>query len=164
MLISNEHFADSPAEAARAALADLAGAADEVHVVVTARDLGRVLPSAWQQRVKMGARQPYRKFLATVRRERRRPEVLALPGRARRSSSAGPPGSPGDRVHLVVVPPPGAPRDELWRAPASVLGVDVSRPRHRGRAAPTTPSASSRPSCCDGVNDARSPRASGRRR
>ena len=51
-----------------AALAELASVADEVHVVVTARDLGRVLPSAWQQRVKMGARQPYRRFLATVRR------------------------------------------------------------------------------------------------
>ena len=37
--------------------------------MVTARDLGRVLPSAWQQRVKMGARQPYRTFLGSVRRE-----------------------------------------------------------------------------------------------
>lgn len=62
VLISHEHFSDSSAEAAAAALADLASAAEEVHVVVTVRDLGRVLPSAWQQRVKQGARQPFAKL------------------------------------------------------------------------------------------------------
>lgn len=124
-LVTNEHFSDSPPEAAAAALADLAGAADEVHVVVTARDLGRVLPSAWQQRVKMGARQPYRRFLATVRRGEddqkfwRYQDVPAILGRW----SAG---LPDARVHLVVVPPAGAPRDELWLRTASVLGLDVT--------------------------------------
>ena len=125
VLLTNEHFADSPAEAARAALDDLADAADEVHVVVTARDLGRVLPSAWQQRVKMGARQAYRRFLATVRRDEDDqkfwryqdvPAILEL-------WSAG---LPDERAHLVVVPPPGAPREELWLRTASVLGVDVA--------------------------------------
>ncbi|MBC2933894.1 hypothetical protein [Nocardioides sp. zg-1228] len=124
-LVSNEHFSDSPDGAAAAALADLAGAADEVHVVVTARDLGRVLPSAWQQRVKMGARQPYRRFLATVRRGEGDqkfwryqdvPAILAL-------WSAG---LPGERAHLVVVPPAGAPREELWLRSAAVLGADVT--------------------------------------
>ena len=125
VLLTNEHFADSPAEAARAALDDLADAADEVHVVVTARDLGRVLPSAWQQRVKMGARQAYRRFLATVRRDEDDqkfwryqdvPAILEL-------WSAG---LPDERAHLVVVPPPGAPREELWLRTAAVLGVDVA--------------------------------------
>ncbi|GAB3029296.1 hypothetical protein GCM10011376_14670 [Nocardioides flavus (ex Wang et al. 2016)] len=124
-LITNEHFSDSPPDAAAAALADLAGAADEVHVVVTARDLGRVLPSAWQQRVKMGARQPYRRFLATVRRGEgdqkfwRYQDVAAVLGRW----SAG---LPGPRAHLVVVPPSGAPRDELWLRTSAVLGLDVT--------------------------------------
>lgn len=125
VLVSNEHFADTPPEAAAAALAELAAVADEVHVVVTARDLGRVLPSAWQQRVKMGARQPYRRFLGTVRRGddgqkfwryQDVPAILALWS----------PGLPAQQVHLVVVPPPGAPRDELWLRTASVLGVDVA--------------------------------------
>jgi hypothetical protein len=124
-LVTNEHFSDSPPDAAAAALADLAGAAEEVHVVVTARDLGRVLPSAWQQRVKMGARQPYRRFLATVRRGEddqkfwRYQDVPAILG----LWSAG---LPDARVHLVVVPPAGAPRDELWLRTASVLGLDVT--------------------------------------
>jgi hypothetical protein len=125
VLISNEHFSDSPPEAVAAALAELGAAADEVHLVLTARDLGRVLPSAWQQRVKMGARQPYRRFLATVRRGEDGqkfwryqdvPAILALWS----------PGIPPGHVHLVVVPPSGAPRDELWHRTASVLGVDVT--------------------------------------
>jgi hypothetical protein len=125
VLLTNEHFADSPAEAAAAALADLASAADEVHVLVTARDLGRVLPSAWQQRVKMGARMPYRKFLGRVRREDgdqkfwRYQDVPAILDRWTV-------GVPADRVHVVTVPPPGAPRDELWRRAGSVLGVEVT--------------------------------------
>ena len=125
VLVTNEHFADSPPDAAGAALDDLAAVAGEVHVVVTARDLGRVLPSAWQQRVKMGARQPYRRFLATVRRDEddqkfwRYQDVPAILDRW----SAG---RPDDRAHLVVVPPPGAPREELWLRTASVLDVDVT--------------------------------------
>ncbi|RYB91525.1 hypothetical protein EUA06_09395 [Nocardioides glacieisoli] len=125
VLVSNEHFADSPADAAAAALADLASAAAEVHVLVTARDLGRVLPSAWQQRVKMGARMPYRKFLGSVRREdgdQKFWRYQDVPGILDVWSA----GVPGERVHVVVVPAPGAPRDELWLRTASVLGLDVT--------------------------------------
>ena len=124
VLISHEHFSDSSAEAAAAALIDLASAADEVHVVVTVRDLGRVLPSAWQQRVKQGARQPYAKFLATVRRGRDDQKFWRyqdVPGILDRWAA----GLPPERVHLVVVPPSGAPRDELWLRTAAVFGVDV---------------------------------------
>ncbi len=125
VLISHEHFSDSSAEAAAAALADLASAADEVHVVVTVRDLGRVLPSAWQQRVKQGARQSYGKFLATVRRGRDDQKFWRyqdVPGILERWAV----GLAPQRVHLVVVPPSGAPRDELWLRTAAVLGVDVT--------------------------------------
>lgn len=124
-LISHEHFSDSSAEAAAAAVADLASAADEVHLVVTVRDLGRVLPSAWQQRVKQGARQSYRKFLATVRRDEDDQKFWRyqdVPGILARWGA----GLPPERVHLVVVPPPGAARDELWQRTAGVLGVDVT--------------------------------------
>lgn len=125
VLISHEHFSDSSAAAARAALADLATAADEVHLVVTVRDLGRVLPSAWQQRVKQGARQPFARFLATVRRggdDQKFWRYQDVPGILGRWAADLPP----DRVHLVVVPPSGAPRDELWLRTAAVLGVDVT--------------------------------------
>ncbi|KQV64864.1 hypothetical protein ASC64_14170 [Nocardioides sp. Root122] len=123
VLVTNEHFSDTPPEAVAAALADLAGAADEVHVVLTARDLGRVLPSAWQQRVKMGARQPYRRFLATVRRgegDQKFWRYQDVPGILALWSAA----LPADRAHLVVVPPSGAPREELWLRTSAVLGLD----------------------------------------
>lgn len=125
VLISHEHFSDSSAGAAATALADLASAADEVHLVVTVRDLGRVLPSAWQQRVKQGARQSYGKFLATVRRgedDQKFWRYQDVPGILGRWAAGLPPA----RVHLVVVPPSGAPRDELWQRTARVLGVDVA--------------------------------------
>jgi hypothetical protein len=124
-LVSHEHFSDSPAEAAARALAEVADVAEEVHVVLTVRDLGRVLPSAWQQRVKQGARQSYGAFLATVSRERddqkfwRYQDVPSILDRW--TVGVAP-----ERVHLVVVPPSGAPRDELWRRTAQVLGVDVT--------------------------------------
>ncbi|WP_374457905.1 hypothetical protein [Nocardioides sp.] len=123
VLVTNEHFSDSPPEAVAAALADLASAADEVHVVLTARDLGRVLPSAWQQRVKMGARQPYRRFLATVRRgegDQKFWRYQDVPSILDLWST----GLPAGRVHLVVVPPSGAPREELWLRTSAVLGLD----------------------------------------
>ncbi len=123
-LISHEHFSDSSAGAASAALADLAAAAGEVHVVVTVRDLGRVLPSAWQQRVKQGARQPYGRFLGTVRRgedDQKFWRYQDVPGILDRWAV----GLRPEHVHLVVVPPSGAPRDELWLRTAAVFGVDV---------------------------------------
>ncbi len=125
VLISHEHFSDSSATAAAAALADLAGAADEVHLVLTVRDLGRVLPSAWQQRVKQGARQPFGTFLTTVRREGRDQKFWRyqdVPAILDRWGT----GLEPDHVHLVVVPPAGASRDELWCRTGAVLGVDVS--------------------------------------
>ena len=44
VLVSHEHFSDTPAETASRALRDLAEASDEVHLLLTVRDLGRVLP------------------------------------------------------------------------------------------------------------------------
>ena len=125
VLISHEHFSDSPPDAAAGALEELASVTAEVHVVLTVRDLGRVIPSAWQQRVKQGARQPYGKFLATVRRgpeDQKFWRYQDVPAILDRWTV----GVPAERVHVVTVPPPGAPRDELWRRTGSVLGVGVT--------------------------------------
>lgn len=123
VLISNEHFSDSSADAAASALADLASAAHEVHLVVTVRDLGRVLPSAWQQRVKQGTRQAYDTFLTNVRDgdDQKFWRFQDVPSIVERWSA----GLPPERVHLIVVPRSGAPRDTLWLRSAAALGVDV---------------------------------------
>lgn len=97
----------------------------EVHVVLTARDLGRQVPAEWQERVKHRGRRDYASFLRTLERNyavaeptpfwrvQHLPRVLATWGA----------GLPAERVHLVTVPPPGAPHDLLWHRFAEVLGL-----------------------------------------
>lgn len=110
------------------ALAPLAGT--EVHVVVTARDLGRQATAHWQEEVKLGDTRSFADF------ERDQFRADLSPGAAgdrphfwhaqdftdalRRWSTAVPP----ERVHLVVCPPPGAPLDTLWCRFAEAVGVD----------------------------------------
>ncbi len=124
-----------PAEIARA-LAPLA--AVDVHVVVTARDLGRQATAHWQEEVKLGDERSFADF----EREQFRADVS--PGgldprphfwhaqdyaaALRRWATAVPVG----RVHLVVCPPPGAGPEVLWQRfaaacdlpPAAVAAVE----------------------------------------
>ena len=61
-------------------------AAAEVHVVYSARDLGRQIPAAWQESIKQGRKWPFRKFLAPLP-GRGKPwfvRAFDLPDRARR--------------------------------------------------------------------------------
>lgn len=61
VVISHEILAPAaPGQVARA-MRDLAGS--EIHVVYTARDLGRQLPAAWQESIKQGRRWSYQRFL-----------------------------------------------------------------------------------------------------
>src|SRR5690606_3174751 len=55
VLITQEQLVETPAEQVARAVAQLGEVAGEVHVVITARDLVRQVPSAWQQRVKHGS-------------------------------------------------------------------------------------------------------------
>ena len=52
VVISSEAFADTPEPQIRRVVDELGG--DRVHVVVTLRALGRIVPSVWQQYVKAG--------------------------------------------------------------------------------------------------------------
>ena len=103
----------------------------DLDVVVSARDLARQVPAEWQEGVKHGRRLSYAAFLSTVLDEqpagrdaarrrfwRAQDPVSVLDRWARQVGN--------DRVHLVVAPPAGAARDELWRRFARVLGDDVA--------------------------------------
>ncbi len=99
---------------------------DDVRVVLTTRDLARQIPAVWQENVKNRNDQSYAEFLhdvlVGVARKRPRP---GLPDLVPASSFWRPQNlsnlvkrwshvvGPGN-VILVTVPPPGAPRDELW--------------------------------------------------
>jgi hypothetical protein len=124
-VISHEILAPaSPGQVARA-MRDLAGS--EIHVVYTARDLGRQLPAAWQESIKQGRRWSYARFLNRAEKGRSWfyrafdvPRVLGTWGA----------GLPPEHVHVVTVPHPGqvAEQDQhgdlLWLRMCEVLGID----------------------------------------
>ena len=99
----------------------------EVHLVVTARDVARQLPSAWQQRVKAKGDIGFRAYLTAVRK-RTKPgstfwgtqDLVAVLDRWGRHL-------PPERVHVVVVPPASADRNLLAERFGSVVGVDFSK-------------------------------------
>lgn len=125
LLITQEQLAPAtPGEAARL-VAVLTGW--EVHVVVTARDVGRQIPSHWQQSVKKRQAVAYPEFLTAL--VERRPaaddywlhqDVAAVS--ARWASAVSP-----DRVHIVTVPPPGSSESVLLERFSSVVGADPAR-------------------------------------
>lgn len=103
----------------------------DVHIVLTVRDLARQLPAAWQETVKNRSLQPYEEFLTAIQGP---PADWTGPVRAfwntqdvarvLRSWAAQ---IPPERVHLVTVPPSGAPRGLLWERFCSVVGIDPAR-------------------------------------
>lgn len=123
-LLTQEAFAASTPRAVRSLLEPLDGY--EVHVVVTTRDLGRQVPSAWQQGIKGRREVGYPEFLEAVVagteaaadfwRNQGLTEVLD------RWTTAVPP----ERVHVITCPPSGAPPGVLLERFCSVLGLDPS--------------------------------------
>ncbi len=122
VLVSHELFSPAPDDRVAAALAEVAEVAEEVHVVLTARDLARQLPAEWQQRTKHGRFQRLSEFVEEVRTEPASPfwRVQDVPAVLERWSQ----GVPAERVHLVVLPPPGGPRTFLWDRLCALTGVD----------------------------------------
>ncbi|WP_149263074.1 hypothetical protein [Actinomadura sp. K4S16] len=134
VILSQELFAPAPPHQIRQAMADL-GFAD-VHVVFTVRDLGRQIPAHWQEDVKNRFTTSFDEFVAALRRRDWQDyesarlfwglqdpvEVLARWGES----------LPPERVHVITLPRPGAPRDLLWRRFCAVTGLgaedyDLSR-------------------------------------
>lgn len=65
VVISSEFFCEAPEDKAVQTIEALGGA-DKVTVVVTLRNLGKLLPSSWQQYLKYGLTTPYEKWLDDV--------------------------------------------------------------------------------------------------
>jgi len=131
VVISHEILAPATPEVVARAMADLEGS--EVHIVYSARDLGRALPAAWQESIKQGRKWAFRRFLKRAKRGKPWffrafdiPTVLATWGE----------GLPPERIHVVTVPqrgaaPAAAPgstgtsgEDPLWLRFCEVLGID----------------------------------------
>jgi hypothetical protein len=123
-----------------------------VEVVVTARSLGRILPSLWQQHVRNGRRLGFERYLTMLAEQRKRPDAqieedrdlhlwraFALGRLVRRwAHEVG-------ESHVRVVTSPGRPPELLWMRFAEAIGVPgftfradevASRPVHTGLTAP----------------------------
>jgi hypothetical protein len=123
-LVSHEFFSMATARQARRAVRALAPA--EVHVVVTARDYVRQFPAVWQEALKMSSELALDEFMKRAfARELRGAwswQSQDVPRVLNRWSRAVPPA----HVHVVTLPPQGAPRDLLWRRWCAVIGIDDS--------------------------------------
>jgi hypothetical protein len=134
-LVCHELFAAASARRAARAKAALRGS--QVHIVLTARSLGRQIPAAWQQQVKGGVTTPYEEYVERIRhgdavldRFRRKPgkagwfwRVQDLADIAARWGADVAP----DNVHVVTVPRDASDPTLLWRRYSSVLGLDTAR-------------------------------------
>ena len=120
VVISHEILAGAKPDKIAKAMNDLAG--NEVHVVYSARDLGRQLPAAWQESIKQGRKWPFKRFLTKVERGQTwffnamdLPRVLSQWGAK----------LPPERVHVVTVPHDRGPNgDELWLRFCRAFSID----------------------------------------
>jgi hypothetical protein len=103
----------------------------EVSVIVTCRDLGRVLVSAWQEAIKSDLTMTWAEFAAEVQdpaARGRNPargfwinhDLPAILGAWRQAL-------PADLIHVVTVPPPGTPPGELLSRTAAIVGFDPAK-------------------------------------
>ena len=116
----------------------------QIEVVFTVRDLGRTLPSSWQESIKNQYEWSWREFLEDTS------GAGALWWRSRAPGKPAPAGEdqrerrfwrlhdtvallarwtpflPPEQVHVITVPKAGAPPGILWERFAGVLGIDAS--------------------------------------
>jgi hypothetical protein len=141
-VISMEFLCTASSEAVARLVGSLAPA--EVHVIYTARDLVKVIPSAWQTVLRTGHAPSWDEWLASVRTVAQ--EAPAASGGVLQAVGFGRAktwGSklwrqqdprqvlpawlehvPADRVHVVTVPPSSAVPGQLWERFCSVVGMD----------------------------------------
>lgn len=119
-VISEELLCATPPEGIERIVSTLAPA--EVHVVLTARDIGRQVPAEWQQLVRARGVSTYDYFVDHLREHPTTAfwniqDPVGVHGRWSPFLDRG-------RFHLVTVPPRGAPASLLWERFATVIGAD----------------------------------------
>lgn len=118
-VVSHEFFGAATEEQARAAIAAFGDA--EVHLVVTARDALTIVSSYWQEFVKHGFQAELDAFPAEGNDwDEWSSRTTDLVGVLQRWGASLPP----ERVHLLVLPPPQAPKEQLWLDFARILGIE----------------------------------------
>lgn len=142
VVLSHEILAGAKPAEARRALDDLSFA--ELHVVYSARDVARQVAAEWQEQVKHQRKVSFRTFLKQIRESDQRGSskratrwfwrVQGLPGVLERWGN----GLAPSQVHVVTVPRPGGPPEELWQRFCTALGIDPAwAPREGARSNPS---------------------------
>lgn len=102
-----------------------------VEVIVTVRDLARTIPAAWQEFVQNWHVWTWGEFLTAISDENPKAtqagRVFWVQQDLARLLAVWRDVLPAAQVHVVTLPPRGAPAGELWNRFASVLGVDPHR-------------------------------------
>jgi hypothetical protein len=128
-LISDESLSLATVGEARRAVAGFADR--EVHVVVTVRDLGRALVSSWQEGVKSDETWTWQDFVDRVRDPAKRNQFPARSFWLRQDLTAvlesWQAAVSRDQIHVVTVPPSGAPKHVLVERVGEVVGYDAAR-------------------------------------
>lgn len=130
-------------------------APSDVHIVLTARDLVRVVPAMWQEVLQGGQTWSWQQYSETVTSPwgHRVP-----PGRGfwRAQDLARIVGTwssavPVERIHVVTVPPAGATPEELWLRFATASGIDPATglDHESAEAAPTAANTSLDPAAAE---------------
>lgn len=127
-LISEEHLSVSTMRQVKQAVASFPDS--EVRVLVTARDLGRVAVSAWQEEVKNDQTWTWEQFAAAIREPE---EIAKSPARGfwlrqdlPKICELWEAAVPAERITVVTVPQVGAAADVLLNRFATVVGFDAS--------------------------------------
>lgn len=122
-LLSHEFLSMTTGAQAQDLVASLEG---EVHVVVVLRDYVRQFPAVWQEALKMNSDLSVDDYMDEVLGRRVRGawgwRSQDVPAVLEEWSQA----VPAHRLHVITVPPPGAPRNLLWDRWTQVLGLDTT--------------------------------------
>ncbi len=122
VVMSCERYSLLRVEHVRRVLDDLADR--EVHVVLTLRDQVAVLPARWQEGIKNGGTATWAQFQERIAGN---PAHLRKMTRAMSTLETWAAAMPAERIHVVTVPPPSAPRTLLFERFCEALGVDPTR-------------------------------------
>lgn len=124
-VISHEMMAGLNEEAIERVVASLRPR--KVHVVLTVRDLSRIVPATWQEDAKNRFVEPWSDFLDRVRpradgrRDQRFWNLQDVPGTIERWAER----IPAEHIHVVTVPPAGSPRGLLLQRFAKVVDLEL---------------------------------------
>ena len=126
-IVSNEILTRASTEHVARAAASLGDAT--IDIVVTVRDLGRQIPSGWQEAVKHRAKLPFAAFVSALRADppKRRVargfwDVQDWPAALSRWATISQP----DHVHVVTVPPSSADPVVLRERVLQAMGIDLA--------------------------------------